>query len=125
MGDRSAGRFFFGEEYDDEEVTMSETMNEYEMTRAQLADLVEETQGCLSTEELATVRGYLEHGECGLAFEHLCDALRGGTREISPRQYARLERLGIRMEIDSMEWLGLPHGRRWHVREFRQRPTVL
>lgn len=104
---------------------MSEIMNEYEMTRAQLADLVEETQGFLTPEELKAVRGYLEHGECGLAFEYLCDALRDGTTEISPRQYAQLERLGIRMEIDSMEWLGLPHGRRWHVREFRQRPSSL
>lgn len=104
---------------------MSEMMNEYEMTRAQLAHLVEETRGCLTTEELAAVRGYLEHGECGLAFEHFCDALRGGTTEISPAQYAQLERLGIRMQIDSVEWLGLPHGRRWHVREFRQRPQAL
>lgn len=103
---------------------MSETMNEYEMTRALLAVLVEETRGCLSMEELATVRGCLEHGECGLAFEHLCDALRGGKREISPRQYEQLERLGIRMQIDSEEWLGLPHGRTWHVREFRQRPSA-
>lgn len=103
---------------------MSEIPNEYEMTRAQLAGLVEETQGCLSAEELAAVRGYLEHGECGLAFEYLCDALRGGTREISPRQYERLERLGIRMQIDSEEWLGLPHGRTWHVREFRHRPSA-
>lgn len=104
---------------------MSEILNEYEMTRAQLAALVEETRGFLTTEELRAVRGYLEHGEYGLAFEHLCDALRDGTEEISPLQYAQLERLGIRMQIDSMEWLGLPHGRRWHVREFRQRPSVL
>jgi len=102
---------------------MSETMNEYELARAELARLVEETQGCLSRAELSTVLGYLEHGECGLAFEYLCDALRGGTAEISPAQYAQLERLGIRMQIDSVEWLGLPHGRSWHVREFRQRAS--
>ncbi len=112
------------EVFTNEEVRMKEKMDEYEMTRALLARLVEETQGCLSAEELSTVRGYLEHGECGMAFECLCDALRGGATEISPGQYAQLERLGIRMEIDSEEWLGLPHGRTWHVREFRQRPSA-
>lgn len=103
---------------------MSKILNEYEMTRSLLAGLVEDTQCCLSREELGAVRGYLEHGECGLAFEHLCDALRGASAEITPQQYEKIAQLGTRMEIDSEEWLGLPHGRRWHVREFPQRPTA-
>ncbi len=62
---------------------MSEMMNDYEMTRAQLAHLVEETQGVFpgGAGGGARVPGAWE---CGLAFEYLCDALRGGKTEISP-----------------------------------------
>ncbi len=42
---------------------MSKILNEYEMTRSLLAGLVEDTQCCLSREELGAVRGYLEHGD--------------------------------------------------------------
>lgn len=103
---------------------MSKIKDDYEITKCLLEYLIAETQGRLSPEELRAVQEYLDHGECGLAFEHLCDALRGAAAEISAQEYGLIEKLGIHMQIDSEEWLGLPHGRTWHVREFRQRPSA-
>ncbi len=116
------GGWSMAEVFTNEEVTMSEMMNDYEMTRAQLAHLVEETQWCLSLEELAAVREYLEHGSAGWRLS--TSAMRCERDDGDLARAIRATRAARHPHADRQRGVaGVAAWRTWHVREFRQRSS--
>ena len=80
---------------------------DYGELEARLNSILSEGGGWLSPEESEEVRGFIDVGEYGLAFETLCGIIVEEGKSISPEVYRRLVQLGQLMKLDEQTWLKL------------------
>ena len=81
--------------------------HDYGELEARLNSVLSGGEGWLSREEAEEVRGFVDVGEYGVAFETLCGIIVEEGKSISHEVYQQLAQLGRLMKLDEQTWLKL------------------
>ena len=77
---------------------------EYDLLEKLFAELFSEIGCSLNVSESGDVKGFIDHGEYGLALEDLCEILRETKTPISKKVLKLIETLGKKMDLEEETW---------------------